>query len=277
MVLIIASSQFADPRIKRDIAETRAHLNPAGICHVVGLRYRAASADASARRPHQKKGCPWVVRSPQPRAESFNSAGIGKTHEHNRTSFGGAIEYRAPENLHCSVPGHYCLSELGQRAIISLSSGGKSGKRLILGLFGAGMGSAKNRKALFAMIDAIFGDPNYVAAKKLLDINVLRHEAIASNIANVETPNYKRMDVAPSFEAQLSQAVAGRDATQIAALQPELAVDSKAVTGRADGNTVQLEDEMLKLNQNMVEHSLETQLVSYNLSKMRLAITGKAS
>lgn len=127
------------------------------------------------------------------------------------------------------------------------------------------------------MIDAIFGDPNYVAAKKLLDINVLRHEAIASNIANVETPNYKRMDVAPSFEAQLSQAVAGRDATQIAALQPELAVDSKAVTGRADGNTVQLEDEMLKLNQNMVEHSLETQLVSYNLSKMRLAITGKAS
>ena len=126
------------------------------------------------------------------------------------------------------------------------------------------------------MIDALFGDSNYVASKKLLDVNVLRHEAIASNIANVETPNYKRLDVSPSFESQLSQAVASRDAGQIAGLQPELAVDNQAISGRSDGNTVQLETEMLKLNQNMVEHSLETQLVSAALMKMRLAITGKS-
>jgi len=127
-----------------------------------------------------------------------------------------------------------------------------------------------------AMIDALFGDSNYVAAKKMLDLNVLRHEAIASNIANVETPNYKRLDVSPSFESQLSQAVASRDAGQIAGLQPELAVDNQAISGRSDGNTVQLETEILKLNQNMVEHSLETQLVSAALMKMRLAITGKS-
>jgi flagellar basal-body rod protein FlgB len=125
------------------------------------------------------------------------------------------------------------------------------------------------------MIDALFGDSNYVAAKKMLDVNVLRHEAIASNIANVETPNYKRLDVSPSFESQLSQAVASRDAGQITGLQPELAVDGQAVSGRTDGNTVQLETEMLKLNQNMVEHSLETQLVSSQLMRMRLAIIGK--
>jgi flagellar basal-body rod protein FlgB len=111
----------------------------------------------------------------------------------------------------------------------------------------------------------------------MLDVNVLRHEAIASNIANVETPNYKRLDVSPSFESQLSEAVASRDAAQITGLQPELAVDSQAISGRSDGNTVQLETEMLKLNQNMVEHSLETQLVSAALMKMRLAITGKSS
>ncbi|MDB6020527.1 MAG: hypothetical protein JWQ04_384, partial [Pedosphaera sp.] len=45
--------------------------------------------------------------------------------------------------------------------------------------------------------------------------------------------------------------------------------------GRSDGNTVQLESELLKMNQNMVEHSLETELVSNSLLKMRLAITGK--
>jgi len=58
------------------------------------------------------------------------------------------------------------------------------------------------------MIDALFNQPNYLAAKKMLDVTVLRHEAIASNLANVEVPNYKRLDVSPSFESQLAQAVA---------------------------------------------------------------------
>lgn len=125
------------------------------------------------------------------------------------------------------------------------------------------------------MIDALFTDSNYVAAKKMLDVTLLRHEAIASNLANVETPNYKRLDVSPSFESQLRQAVAGQDSSAIASLQPALAVDTGAISGRSDGNTVQLETEMLKLNQNTVEDTLETQLVSASLARLRLAITGK--
>jgi flagellar basal-body rod protein FlgB len=125
------------------------------------------------------------------------------------------------------------------------------------------------------MIDALFTDSDYVAAKKMLDVTLLRQQAIASNLANVETPNYKRLDVSPSFESQLRQAVAGQNSSEISNMQPELAVDSAAVSGRSDGNTVQLETEMLKLNQNTVENALETQIVSYSLSRLRLAITGK--
>jgi flagellar basal-body rod protein FlgB len=125
------------------------------------------------------------------------------------------------------------------------------------------------------MIDALFTDSNYVAAKKMLDVTLLRHQAIASNLANLETPNYKRLDVSPAFETQLRQAVASQNANEIASLQPQLAVDTAAVSGRADGNTVQLESEMLKLNENTVENTLETQLVSNTLARMRLAITGK--
>jgi len=125
------------------------------------------------------------------------------------------------------------------------------------------------------MIDALFNQPTYVAAKKMLDVTVLRQEAIASNLSNLETPNYKRLDVAPSFEAQLSQAVGSKDAARIAGLQPSLAVDQSAVSGRGDGNTVTLESEMLKLNQNTFEDALETQLVSYSLAQLRQAITGK--
>jgi flagellar basal-body rod protein FlgB len=125
------------------------------------------------------------------------------------------------------------------------------------------------------MIDALFNQPDYVAAKKMLDATVLRQEAIASNLSNLETPNYKRLDIAPSFESQLSQAVKSGDAAQISSLQPRLAVDLSAESGRGDGNTVTLESEMLKLNQNTFEDALETQLVSASLAKMRLAITGK--
>jgi flagellar basal-body rod protein FlgB len=125
------------------------------------------------------------------------------------------------------------------------------------------------------MIDALFTDSDYVAAKKMLDVTLLRQQAIASNLANIETPNYKRLDVSPSFEAQLRQAVAGQNSGEIAIMQPELAVDTGAISGRSDGNTVQLETEMLKLNQNTVENALETQLVSGSLARLRLAITGK--
>jgi len=125
------------------------------------------------------------------------------------------------------------------------------------------------------MIDALFNQPAYVAAKKMLDVTVLRQEAIASNLSNLETPNYKRLDVAPSFETQLSRAVQSGDATRIASLKPTLAVDPSAVSGRGDGNTVTLESEMLKLNQNTFEDALETQLISGSLAQLRLAITGK--
>lgn len=127
------------------------------------------------------------------------------------------------------------------------------------------------------MIEALFNQPNYQATKKLLDVSVLRHEALASNLANLETPNYKRLDVAPAFEAELRQAVGTQDPSVIAAMRPRLEVDTAAHSSGRDGNTVQLESELMKLNQNTLEHTLETQLVSSSLLKLRYAITGRAA
>jgi flagellar basal-body rod protein FlgB len=125
------------------------------------------------------------------------------------------------------------------------------------------------------MIDALFNQPGYLAAQKMLDAAVIRHEAIASNIANLETPNYKRLDVAPSFSSDLNRALASGDAAQLKSLQPSLAVDTNAVSANRDGNTVNLEHELLALNQNQLMHTLETQLVTGSLLKLRLAITGR--
>jgi flagellar basal-body rod protein FlgB len=126
------------------------------------------------------------------------------------------------------------------------------------------------------MIEGLFNQTNYVAAKKMLDVTAMRHEAIASNLAHIETPHYKRLDVAPNFATELRQAVASKDVGQIHSVNPRLAVDSTAVASRKDGNTVQLETELLKLNKNHVEHQLETQLVTGTMLKLRLAITGRS-
>lgn len=125
------------------------------------------------------------------------------------------------------------------------------------------------------MIEALFNQPGYLAAKKALDAVALRQEAIANNIANLETPGYKRLDLAPAFQTELEHACAAGNSQQIAALNPSLAPDPNAVASGRDGNTVHLESELMELNRNATTHALETQLVTNMLARMRLAITGK--
>jgi len=125
------------------------------------------------------------------------------------------------------------------------------------------------------MIEGLFNQPNYLAAKKTLDAVALRQEAINNNLANLETPGYKRVDLAPNFEQELQKATAAGDSQQLASLTPRLTVDTTAKAASKDGNTVQLEQELMRMNQNALTHNLETQMVSSMLAKMRLAITGK--
>lgn len=126
------------------------------------------------------------------------------------------------------------------------------------------------------MIEGIFSQPNYQAAKKMLDAVALRHEAIANNLANLETPGYKRIDLSPSFQMELQRATAARDPQQIASLKPTLALDPTAVANSRDGNTVKLESELMQLHQNTVAHTLETQLITGTLTRLKLAITGRS-
>ena len=136
--------------------------------------------------------------------------------------------------------------------------------------------SLLSRAWINVMIEALFNQPNYLTAKKTLDAVALRSEAIANNLNNLETPGYKRVDLAPNFEQELARATSANDAGQISALKPTLMVDASSVPSSKDGNSVHLEAELMKMNQNAMTHALETQLVSGTLAKMRLAITGHA-
>lgn len=128
------------------------------------------------------------------------------------------------------------------------------------------------------MIDPIFHSDNYQLARKLLDASVLRHEAIATNVANAETPGFRRLDVAPDFGAQLKARMAAGDFAATAdTIRPQLAEDLTARTVRPDGNSVELERELLLMNKNAVEHEFLTEIVSNNLKQLKMAITGRSS
>lgn len=125
------------------------------------------------------------------------------------------------------------------------------------------------------MIDPIFQTDNYQLARKLLDAAALRQEAIASNIANADTPGYRRLDIAPDFAQQLKASVANGEMGSAATLRPQLAEDTTARSIRPDGNTVELEHELLSMNRNAVEYDYLSEVVSNNLKQLKIAISGR--
>jgi len=128
------------------------------------------------------------------------------------------------------------------------------------------------------MVDPIFQSDTYQIARKLLDAAALRQEAIASNIANAETPGYRRLDLSVDFGEQLKARLANHDvSSRIDALKPTLAEDAHARTVRPDGNTVDIERELLAMNRNAVEHDYLAEVVTFNIKQLKMAISGHSS
>lgn len=125
------------------------------------------------------------------------------------------------------------------------------------------------------MIDRLFANPNYDASKRLLDATALRQEAIAGNIANAETPGYKRVDLDRSFAAEFAARLRAGDPAS--APKPSLAVDTAASAERADGNTVEVDKELLAMGKNGAEFEVLTEFVSGSLKQLRMAITGRTT
>lgn len=128
------------------------------------------------------------------------------------------------------------------------------------------------------MIDPVFQADNYQIARRLLDAAALRQEAIASNIANSDTPGYRRLDVSPDFTEQLKASASTSDLSgTVGTLQPKLVEDTHARSVRPDGNTVEIEHELLAMNRNAVEYEYLTEVVSRNIKQLKLAISGRNS
>lgn len=111
-----------------------------------------------------------------------------------------------------------------------------------------------------------------------------RTEAIAGNIANIDTPNYTPITV--DFETALQRELHGEPTgmadqamkrthpRHLAGRVDETAVDQAAVAtgGRTDGSTVDAEAEMVALTQTQLKTSMVTRFLSGRFDMIRTAI-----
>lgn len=100
----------------------------------------------------------------------------------------------------------------------------------------------------------------------------MRHQVIAQNVANVNTPGYHRREV--SFEVALDHVGGKQAAAAIMKATPQVVEDAGGRM-RADGNNVDIDVEMGQLTKNTLLYNACAQLLANRLAAMRSAITGQ--
>lgn len=127
--------------------------------------------------------------------------------------------------------------------------------------------------------------PMLTALEKGLDASSLRQKVLSDNVANVDTPNFKRSDV--DFGKILSSVVGeeGGDLPLKVTMPQHISVTPNAaqkavVTDqssifRNDGNNVDIDREMANVAENGLYYNSVTQAITSQLGLLRMAIQGK--
>jgi flagellar basal-body rod protein FlgB len=128
-------------------------------------------------------------------------------------------------------------------------------------------------------------DPMMVLQKSL-DALAIQHEVIANNMANIDTPNFKRAEV--SFQEQLKNVLNQNQPSALWRTNPKhfpipqnISLNDFEPTittitdtiGRNDGNNVDLEMESAKLAQNNLLYNSLADLTGRYIANLKHAIT----
>jgi flagellar basal-body rod protein FlgB len=114
-------------------------------------------------------------------------------------------------------------------------------------------------------------DTTQLALERAISGASTRQEALAANIANADTPGYRRVDV--DFHGALAAAMGSSDkrsALEQTALTPQ--VDKSAGAVRADGSTVDIDAESAKLAANALDQQAAVQVAATRLHILESAI-----
>lgn len=113
-----------------------------------------------------------------------------------------------------------------------------------------------------------------------LEYRSRRNAAIAANIANADTPGYRAVDISFRQAAETAGLLLAATHPQHLRAAPEVPRDSVHVSPggeRRDGNTVDVDREMVNLARNQIEYQFLARALGGRFRKLKEAITGRAS
>jgi flagellar basal-body rod protein FlgB len=111
-------------------------------------------------------------------------------------------------------------------------------------------------------------DTTQIGLERALSGSSLRQQAIAQNIANVNTPGYRRQDV--DFASAL-HAAWDQGSSQVASVDPAVQTDQSAVM-RADGSSVDIDTEAASQAKNGLQYEAVSTVMKTRVAILRSAI-----
>jgi flagellar basal-body rod protein FlgB len=114
----------------------------------------------------------------------------------------------------------------------------------------------------------VLHDTTQLALERAISGASMRHSALASNLANANTPGYQRVDV--DFHGALSAAMGDRGRLERTGFQPS--TDLSAGVVRADGSTVDVDAESARLAANALEHSAAVTVAGTRIHILQIAM-----
>lgn len=123
------------------------------------------------------------------------------------------------------------------------------------------------------MLKPLLNDRETQVLKTMLDITSTRHRVLANNIANADTPGFKRSDV--EFREELAAALSRRDLQGLAELRPRVITMEAGSALRNDGNNVDMDTEMVEMSKNYLLYNINAQLLSKHFMALKAAIAGR--
>ncbi len=115
-----------------------------------------------------------------------------------------------------------------------------------------------------ALFDSLIG-----ALGRAMSLRDERHQVLASNLANVETPGYRAREL--DFANALRDAFAEGD-SKVPGTTAAAMVEDKSVKPSPDGNTVDVDLQMMKLSENAGAYRTLARFVQHEFEDLKMAI-----
>ena len=134
------------------------------------------------------------------------------------------------------------------------------------------------------MISNLFNSTTIPVLEQLVNFAQMRHQVLAGNIANLDTPGYRTRDLSTAdFQASLRQALESR-AEQSASFVPNnetlnpFAPVKAGMEGilRHDDDNVGLEQQLMEIAKNQMQHNLAITVMNNQLQLIGAAISERA-